>query len=145
MQNVGQFGERMYFISRLIVILLACLFFVPTQAATHHPQDFLKSIHSKPDEGEQIVDHFCANCHAVKPMIAIGAPRIGQQQDWKIRFNQGAKRLFQHTEEGFNAMPPRGGCFECSDEQLFLAIVAMLPSDLKKGFISELKVYKKNK
>ena len=35
--------------------------------------------------------------------------------------------LFKHTDEGFNAMPARGGCFECSDRQLKLAIAAMLP------------------
>jgi cytochrome c5 len=40
--------------------------------------------------------------------------------------------LFQHTDEGLNAMPSRGGCFECSDKQLMLAIRAMLPETTKK-------------
>jgi len=35
--------------------------------------------------------------------------------------------LLEHTSEGFGAMPARGGCFECTDEQLELAILAMLP------------------
>lgn len=96
-------------------------------AASHHPQDFLEHIAGDPDEGQQIVQHYCANCHAQKPIIPLGAPRIGQVNDWKLRVKQGMDVLFKHTDEGFNAMPPRGGCFECSDKQLKLAIAAMLP------------------
>jgi cytochrome c5 len=99
-------------------------------AASHHPQDFLKRIAGAPDEGQQIVQHYCANCHAQKPIIPLGAPRIGQASDWKLRLKQGMDILFKHTDEGFHAMPARGGCFECSDTQLKLAISAMLP---KKG------------
>lgn len=96
-------------------------------SASHHPQDFLVSIQGKSDEGEQIVNHFCINCHAVKPMIQLGAPKIKQCSDWGLRIKNGLAVLFQHTNEGINNMPPRGGCFECSDEQLNLAIKALLP------------------
>ncbi|ASQ46116.1 c-type cytochrome [Legionella clemsonensis] len=123
------------FLYRLLLIFLGWGFFLYSYSASHHPQEFLESIKGQPDEGKQIVEHFCANCHAVKPLIAIGAPRIEQKEDWEIRLSQGIRRLFQHTEEGLNAMPPRGGCFECSDEQLMLAIEAMLPPDLKRKFI----------
>ncbi len=111
-------------------------------AASHHPQDFLRSIKGTKDEGEQIVQHFCANCHAVKPLIQIGAPRIGQREDWELRVKAGAMQLLRHTAEGINAMPPRGGCFECSDEQLILAIMAMLPDELGKSFKNNLKDHK---
>lgn len=97
-------------------------------AASHHPQEFLKSIAGADNEGEQIVQHYCANCHAVKPIIKLGAPRIGVSPDWAPRIKQGMDTLFQHTDEGFNAMPPRGGCFECTDDQLMLALKAMLPN-----------------
>jgi len=42
-------------------------------------------------------------------------------------------------------MPARGGCFECSDEQLVLAILAMLPESAKKSIINELEARKNNK
>ncbi len=100
---------------------------IPVLAATHHPQDFLQSIQNSPHEGEKIVQHFCANCHAEKPLIQLGAPRIGCTEDWKLRVKQGLDMLLKHTTEGVNAMPARGGCFECTDEQLKLAIEAMLP------------------
>ena len=110
--------------------LLIIIFFVNTAtnwAASHHPQDFLNTISGSPDEGEQIVQHYCSNCHAKKPLIPLGAPRIGLSSDWESRRKQGIDVLFKHTDEGLNAMPARGGCFECSDKQLMLAIAAMLP------------------
>lgn len=109
------------FVSMFITLIL--------NAASHHPQEFLQSIAGAKDEGEQIVQHYCANCHALKPKIPLGAPRIGQESDWQPRLQQGMVRLFQHTDEGFGAMPARGGCFECTDQQLRLAIAAMMPKN----------------
>lgn len=110
---------------RLLSFLLCCIS-LNVMAKSHHPQAFLKKISGKPHEGEAIVQHFCINCHAEKPLISLGAPRIGVEADWKPRLSQGLPILLQHTAEGFNAMPARGGCFECSDEQLKLAVSAML-------------------
>ncbi len=108
-----------------IVVLL--IFQISAYAESHHPQEFLKSINGTKNEGEQIYNHFCVNCHAKKPLISIGAPRIGEKDDWETRLKQGISILFKHTNEGLNAMPPRGGCFECTDNQLMLAIQYMLP------------------
>ena len=98
-------------------------------AATHHPQEFLKSISGKPDEGSLIVKHFCSNCHALKPLISLGAPRVGIEAEWKPRLKDGINGLLKNTSEGIGNMPPRGGCFECTDKQLILAIKAMLPKE----------------
>ena len=100
-------------------------------AASHHPQDFLKKIAGSKTEGKDIVQHYCAMCHAKTPMIQLGAPTIGQSAAWSPRIKQGIDTLFNHTDEGFNAMPARGGCFECTDKQLMLAIMAMVPEDSK--------------
>lgn len=112
-------------------------------AASHHPQDFLKEVAGAKDEGEQIVQHYCANCHAKKPLISLGAPRMGHVHDWQPRIKQGIASLLNHTNEGINAMPPRGGCFECSDEQLLLAVLAMLPPEDAKLLIKDKKIIKK--
>lgn len=109
------------------IFLLADILVQSTFAASHHPQDFLNKVTGSKDEGQQIVQYYCSNCHAVKPLIQIGAPRIGEAADWEPRTKQSIDVLFKHTDEGFNAMPARGGCFECSDRQLKLAIVAMIP------------------
>lgn len=101
-------------------------------AASHHPSAFLERIKQAPDEGEQIVQHFCGTCHATRPIIPLGAPRPKVLKDWQPRLEQGIDVLFKHTDEGLRAMPPRGGCFECTDEQLMLAIKALLPTEDKK-------------
>lgn len=112
------------------MVFLACLFQSPLQASGHNPQQILDSIRGSKNEGEQIVRHFCASCHAVKPLIELGAPKLNQLADWQSRVKSGRDILLKHTEEGLGAMPARGGCFECSDLQLQLAIEAMLPKSL---------------
>ncbi|NDB70277.1 MAG: cytochrome c5 family protein, partial [Methylocystaceae bacterium] len=104
--------------NRKIAFFLILLHGALSQAASHHPQAFLQRIAGSKKEGEQLVQHYCANCHASNPLIQLGAPRIGELADWKPRVKNGLDVLFQHTDEGLNAMPSRGGCFECSDEQL---------------------------
>ena len=118
-------------------IALGVLMLVLTSAsvwsASHHPQEFLKKIKGSHDEGAQIVQHYCVNCHALKPIIPLGAPRMGYSSDWDPRSKHGLDALFKNTDEGFNAMPARGGCFECTDQQLMLAILYMLPKQVIKA------------
>ena len=127
------------------LFIVSTLFATSALAASHHPQEFLKRIEGTKNEGEQIVQHFCASCHASKPMIELGAPKMGQSLDWEPRFKQGMQALLTHTEEGINAMPARGGCFECSDQQLSLALLFLLPEHLHNLALIELKDHKKSK
>jgi cytochrome c5 len=106
-----------------------CFFWGVAFSASHHPTAFLERIKNTPDEGEQIVQHFCGTCHAQRALIPLGAPKPKVSKDWQPRLEQGLDVLFQHTNEGLRAMPPRGGCFECTDAQLWLAIKALLPSE----------------
>ena len=116
--------------ARASLIIGACLLTVTCFASSHHPQAFLNKISGSKNEGQQIVKHYCAMCHDSKPMIPLGAPSIGNPTAWDPRIKQGIDILFKHTDEGFNAMPARGGCFECTDQQLLLAINAMLPKGI---------------
>lgn len=118
---------------KLIISYIVMLFILqfPLHAATHHPETFLKSIAGQPDEGRLIFEHFCSTCHASNPEIQLGAPRIHQKQEWKHRVSQGWEKLFEHTDLGMGAMPPRGGCFECTDLQLNSAIRYMIEKKSK--------------
>lgn len=109
-----------------LFLLLLCLS-VTCQSASHNPEQMLEAFRGKADEGEKIVTAFCATCHARKPLIELAAPKIQVDKDWRERLKQGLDTLLQHTADGYGAMPARGGCFECTDEQLRLAIEAMLP------------------
>ncbi len=109
-------------VKRSCILLLYLFFSCGLFAETHRPEDFLKSITGKPQAGKAIVAHFCNVCHSSNPQIPLGAPRKGYAADWQPRLKQGWLVLFEHTNLGMGAMPPRGGCFECSDEQLKAAI-----------------------
>ena len=109
-----------------VVTGLSLLMMLKAEAASHHPQEILKMLRGSPKEGAAIVKLFCASCHSPKPLIELGAPKMHQAKDWSPRIQQGGDVLLKHTQEGFGAMPARGGCFECTDKQLELAIAALL-------------------
>lgn len=98
----------------------------------HHPEAFVQSIQQDPEAGKKVYAQFCATCHAKNPSIDIGAPRIGVKKDWEKRMQKGLDGLTTVAIAGLNQMPPRGGCFECSDAQLKAAIVYMLQKTNKK-------------
>lgn len=62
---------------------------------------------------------YTQSCSACHNSGAAGAPRFGNSEEWSERLEKGYDTLVQHTIEGFNnVMPPRGMCFDCTDEQL---------------------------
>lgn len=73
--------------------------------------------------GEAVYNQACAACHAGG---VLGAPRKNNAGDWEDRLPQGMAVLLEHSINGFNAMPPRGGCGNCSDEEIEAAIEHMI-------------------
>ena len=55
----------------------------------------------------------CAVCHAAG---VAGAPKAGDAQAWAPRMEKGINALVMSVKNGLNAMPPKGMCFDCSDE-----------------------------
>ncbi|WP_404342307.1 c-type cytochrome [Pseudoalteromonas mariniglutinosa] len=70
-----------------------------------------------PRSGEQVYQASCFACHGTG---ALGAPKSAE--DWAPRLAKGADTLLKHALDGFNAMPPRGTCMDCSDEEISAAI-----------------------
>lgn len=99
---------------------------VPIIQTFHYPATFVKQLAGDPKAGEKIFTEFCATCHAKQPKIDIHAPHIGDHEAWKMRSKLGMPMLLNITINGVGAMPARGGCFECSDEQLRETIRYML-------------------
>jgi cytochrome c5 len=91
---------------------------VHTLETFHYPSLFVNQLRGDPRAGEKIFKEFCGACHRQKPLIDVRAPRIGDQTAWKNRRQLGLEVLLKITVNGVGAMPARGGCFECSDEQL---------------------------
>ena len=55
----------------------------------------------------------CAVCHASG---AANAPKTGDAAAWEPRLAKGMDVLLQSVQNGLNAMPPKGMCFDCTDE-----------------------------
>lgn len=71
--------------------------------------------------GEDVYNTKCLACHATG---AAGAPKIGDAAAWAPRIAAG--NLLSHAISGLNAMPPRGLCMDCSDDELQAAIDFMV-------------------
>ena len=79
--------------------LLACLTIASLAQAAQDP--------------EAVFNRACQMCHNGQlPM----APKKGDIEAWKPRLAQGNEVLVKHVTEGFNAMPPRGLCMDCTAE-----------------------------
>jgi cytochrome c5 len=68
-----------------------------------------------PLTGEQVYNQFCFACHASG---VGGAPLLGDAAAWEPRIAQGVDTLWNHTLNGINAMPAKGTCMNCSDDEL---------------------------
>ena len=84
----------------------------------HSPVTFVQQLANDPQAGRKIFMEFCTNCHGKQPVIDINAPRIDNKKAWHALGMMGIEALLRITTNGVGAMPARGGCFECSDEQL---------------------------
>lgn len=64
-------------------------------------------------EPEAVFNRACGMCHNGQlPQ----APKKGDAAAWAPRLAQGSDTLVKHVSEGFNAMPPRGLCMDCTAE-----------------------------
>ncbi|MGQ3890293.1 c-type cytochrome [Legionella sp. CNM-1927-20] len=79
---------------------------------------------AKEEPGQAIYEKYCASCH--QNGLA-GAPKFRQEADWKPRMAKKIDGLTASAIKGLNAMPPKGTCAECSDEDIKTAIEYMLP------------------
>ncbi|MEN8106720.1 MAG: cytochrome c5 family protein [Pseudomonadota bacterium] len=70
---------------------------------------------AEPLSPEQIYQSNCFACHGTG---AAGAPKTGDAAAWAPRIAQGTDTLVANSINGLNAMPPKGLCMACSDDDL---------------------------
>lgn len=78
---------------------------------------------SGPKSGADVYQTSCATCHGTGIM---NAPKPGDSAGWTPRVAQGMDVLLEHALNGFNAMPARGTCGGCSDDEIKAAIEHMI-------------------
>ena len=76
-----------------------------------------------PKSGADVYQASCFACHGTG---AMGAPKKGDAAAWASRKAKGMNVLLEHAIKGFNAMPPKGTCMACSDDEIKAAIDFML-------------------
>ncbi|MFN3581820.1 MAG: c-type cytochrome [Pseudomonas sp.] len=74
--------------------------------------------------GEAVYKQFCTACHG--PGI-LGAPATGDDAVWAERLTAAGslEALTTSAINGIGAMPPRGTCADCSDEEILESIKFM--------------------
>ena len=74
-----------------------------------------------------IDDIVAKNCNACHGSGVLGAPKVGDTADWKARADAkgGLDGILATAISGINAMPPKGTCADCSDDELLAAIKQM--------------------
>ncbi len=74
--------------------------------------------------GEEVVTASCGACHGSG---VLGAPKSGDKAAWTARADAagGLDGLLKHAISGINAMPPKGTCATCTDDELMAAIKSM--------------------
>jgi cytochrome c5 len=73
---------------------------------------------------DDVIGKHCNACHGTG---LLGAPKIGDAAAWKTRADEqgGLSGLLAKAITGINAMPPKGTCADCSDDELKGAIQKM--------------------
>jgi len=70
-------------------------------------------------DGQKIYQASCQACHASG---VANAPKLGDKEAWAPRIAKGDDALFASVRNGLNAMPPKGTCMSCSDDELRAAV-----------------------
>ncbi len=69
-------------------------------------------------DGFEVERVYMQSCWACHNSGAAGAPKVGTAADWAPRIEKGMDTLLQNAINGVNAMPAKGLCFTCTDDDL---------------------------
>lgn len=98
---------------------------VSVQSQTNSDNKTTNNRNAQGEPGQEIYERYCVVCH--KDGLA-GAPRFRNEQDWKPRLvGRKLDDLVASSLKGFNAMPAKGTCIKCNEDELKAAISYMLP------------------
>lgn len=79
-------------------------------------------------DGFEVERVYMQSCWACHNSGAAGAPKVGTAADWAPRIEKGMDTLLTNAINGVNAMPAKGLCFTCTDDDLKDLIQYMVDS-----------------
>jgi cytochrome c5 len=71
-------------------------------------------------------ERYAASCAACHDIGAAGAPKLGNKAAWAPRIAQGEAVLVKAAINGIGAMPAKGMCPSCSDDEIKAAVQYMI-------------------
>ena len=83
----------------------------------------MEEVAAGPLSGEEVYDQYCSVCHTSG---VGGAPLFADAAAWAPRIAKGMDVLMASTINGINAMPAKGTCMSCSDDELAATVTYML-------------------
>ncbi len=98
----------------------------PEPSATTEPVAATAPSGDASASGESVYQKSCKACH---DLGIANAPKLGDSAAWEPRIAKGNDAMLQSVKNGLNAMPPKGACMSCSDEELRSAIEYMIAQD----------------
>ena len=72
---------------------------------------------------EAVYNQGCAACHTAG---LAGAPMLGNVAQWEERTTKGLELLTSNAYNGYNAMPAKGMCMDCSEAEIERSVQFML-------------------
>lgn len=97
-------------------VAAAVLVFAGATFADNNPTQPLQLAQAAGDfDVEATYMRTCFACHNAG---AGGAPRMDDAAAWNTRMEKGMDTVMQNVINGVNAMPAKGLCFDCSDDNL---------------------------
>ena len=97
---------------------------VSTQTPTETPvADKPADTQTASSDGQKIYQRSCQACHATG---AAGAPKLGDKAAWALRIAKGNDAMLSSVKNGLKAMPPKGTCMSCSEDELRAAMEYMV-------------------
>jgi len=102
----------------LSVVLLPGLAACKEEAAQASPLSDAQRAESLRPASAELRARYERSCAACHTSIDAKAPLTGAVAQWQPRLDKGMDTLVKHAMEGFNAMPPKGLCADCSADDM---------------------------
>jgi len=134
-----KFQERVVKFKVLVSLFASALFFVNANAQEMTNDDIAERIQpvgrvhvagaapavaAGPRTGKAIYDGACGACHASG---VLGAPKLQVAAEWQPRLDEkGFDQVWKNAISGINAMPAKGACGDCTDDDIKTAIEYMI-------------------
>lgn len=79
------------------------------------------------NRGKKIYWANCYACHAPEN-IMVSSPKLGNTNDWekRLKSSKNLEQLVTNAYKGKNAMPAKGGCDQCTPQDLRAGILYMM-------------------